>query len=143
MTVSFLVALFFEFYYEGLESWQKMLIGVSITTVCWVVATLLTKPTNEKTLRDFCRLANPGGPGWKKIYDKAKTDGDPIESDEKEVNLPAGILCTFLGCAAVYGALFATGYWMYGNTLFATILTVVACVSSALLFTLRKKVMEG
>ncbi len=143
MVVSFAVALFFKFGYEGLESWQELLLGVGITTFCWVLATFLTKPTDEKTLRSFCRLANPGGPGWKRIYSQAETDGETIVSDEKEVNIPAGILCTVLGCAAVYSALFATGYWMYGQTTFAVVLTTVAIVSSVSLFMLRDKVMEG
>jgi hypothetical protein len=39
-----------------------------------------------------------------------------------------------LGCIAVYGALFATGYWIYGKWMLASLITVVAVVSSGLLY---------
>ena len=33
----------------------SLLIGVAVTTTCWVAATLLTRPTGEDTLVAFCR----------------------------------------------------------------------------------------
>jgi len=38
-----------------------------------------------------------------------------------------------LGCFAVYSALFATGYWIYGRHTIANILTVIAVVSTYVL----------
>ena len=38
-----------------------------------------------------------------------------------------------LGCVAVYGALFATGYWLYGKFGLAIAMTVVALTATALL----------
>jgi hypothetical protein len=43
------------------------------------------------------------------------------------------------GCLAVWGALFAAGYYLYGNTVPAVILTAVAAVSSFILTRLWRK----
>ena len=138
MTVSFVVACYFELVHDyiGLPviaPWKKLIIGVGITTVSWLVVTLVTRQTEDKTLRSFYRLVRPGGPGWKSVLRKAELDGDIIEQSGKKWDLPTGIICMVLGCLAVYSALFSTGYWIYGNRLAAVILTVTAVVSAILL----------
>ncbi len=146
MIVSFIIAVYFQFVHNAvmpnlvLEDWQKLVVGVAITTVCWVVATLLTRPTNDKKLRSFCELINPGGPGWKKVFAKAEQEGSPIIPKVPAENLSIGILCMFIGCIAVYAALFATGYWLYGNTGPAIIATITAVVSGLLLIVFWSKV---
>ena len=40
--------------------------------------------------------------------------------------MPRGILAMTAGVLAVYSALFATGYWIYGRTLLAAALSVIA-----------------
>jgi len=138
MVVSFIVACYFEFVHTNiglapLESWQKLTIGVGITTIAWLVVTFITKPADEKTLRSFYRLARPGGPGWKAVLLRAESDNDPISESGERWDLPAGILCMVFGCLAVYSALFATGFWIYANRVPAVILTITAIVSAALL----------
>ncbi|MHC4753707.1 MAG: sodium:solute symporter family protein [Planctomycetota bacterium] len=138
MMVSFIVACYFELVHEHigfpvLAPWQKLVIGVGITTASWLVVTLVTRQTEDKTLRSFYRLVRPGGPGWKSVLRKAELDGDIIEQSGKKWDLPTGIICMVLGCLAVYSALFSTGYWIYGNRLAAAILTVTAVVSAILL----------
>lgn len=129
MVVSFFVAVFFQVVDTGLESWQQLLGGVAVTTIAWVAAALLTKPADEQTLKRFCRKINPGGPGWKHIYAAIAAEGGAVEGDA--VNLPRGILCMVLGCALVYSALFATGFWLYGQTVPAAVLGLVALGSAA------------
>ena len=134
MAVSFIVALYFQLVHPhtGLPeiSTHLMLItGVGITTVAWVTVTFLTNPSDEKKLISFCRLVRPGGPGWRRITEKAaEAGGEDLTEGAWEV--PAGILRMVLGCFAIYGALFATGFWIYGNTGPAVILTVVTGVSA-------------
>jgi len=140
MVVSFVIACIFQFTENGLAQWQKLVVGVGITTCAWVLATLLTRPTDRSTLRSFCTLVNPGGPGWKRVYRAAETDGEPIISQEPSVNIPQGILCMVLGCAAVYCALFAAGSWMYGKTGGALVLAAIAAVATVVLFTLWSKI---
>ncbi len=146
MIVSFLVAVYFQFLHSivmpglVLEDWQKLVIGVAITTICWIAATLITRPTDDKKLRSFCELINPGGPGWKKVFDKAEDEGQAIKPKAPAENLPLGILCMFIGCAAVYATLFATGYWLYGDNLPAIISTIIAVVSAILLMAFWNKI---
>jgi len=138
MVVSFIVACYFEFVHANiglatLPSWQRLIIGVGITTTAWLVVTFITKPTDKKTLRSFYRLVKPGGPGWKPVLQEAQLDNDAVDESGKREDLPMGILCMVIGCLAVYSALFATGFWIYANRIPAVILTIVAIVSATLL----------
>ena len=137
MVVSFVVAVLFQVIDNELESWQQLLIGVSVTTLSWLLAALFTKPAEEETLKSFCKKTNPGGPGWKRVYAAIEAEGGQVEGDA--VNLPRGILCMVLGCALVYSALFATGFWLYGNSVPAAILTAVTLVSGITLSKLWQK----
>ena len=148
MIVSFIVAVYFQFIHSiifpslVLEDWLKLVIGVAITTVCWIVATLMTRPTSDEKLRSFCKLINPGGPGWKKVFEKAEADGKPIIPAAPAENLPLGILCMLIGCVAVYAALFATGFWLYSQTKLAVISTSAAIISGLLLMLFWNKINE-
>lgn len=140
MIISFVVAIYFQIIhpmtnFPELSTAMQLLMGVGITTFGWVLVTYLTKPTNDTTLRAFYKLVQPGGPGWKKIVIEAAKDNDPITGvSEEGWDVPKGILAMVLGCFIVYGALFATGNWIYGNYIYALLLTsLVALASFALL----------
>ncbi|MCF8234786.1 MAG: Na+:solute symporter [Bacteroidales bacterium] len=138
MVVSFLVALYFQFIHveTGLpmpDSGVKLIIGVGFTTLAWLAVTYLTKPESQKTLIGFYQLVYPGGPGWKKVLNKAEQEGVRIEERKKGWDVPQGILAMVLGCFAVYSALFATGNWIYGKYSLAIILTFVFAISTWLL----------
>lgn len=144
MIVSFIVAFYFKLIHarlglKTLEDWQQLLIGILITTIAWITVTVFTRPTDEEKLRKFFRLVHPGGPGWKHVVEKEKAAGTLVGASAEPWDVPTGILCIMLGCLAVWGALFATGYYIYGNTLPAVALTVVAAVSSFILTRLWRK----
>jgi SSS family solute:Na+ symporter len=138
MVVSFVIAVYMQLWApEYLRDWQKLIIGVGITTVCWIIVTLITPADSRQTLRSFYRLIRPGGPGWRKVIEEAARDGETITGPEGgKSNLPAGILCMVAGCLAVYSALFGTGYWIYGNTTLGGIFTAVFAVSVIVLILL-------
>jgi len=138
MVVSFVVALVFQFGGFSLESWQQLLIGVGITTVCWITATLLSAPTDEKVLVDFCRKTHPGGPGWKHIYLLLAKNGTTPAFDS--VNLPRSILCMVAGSLAVYAFLSAIGSILYGNVFTAVILSVLSVAGFVVLAKLWNQV---
>lgn len=146
MIVSFLIAIYFQFFHATLmpglplESWQKLCLGVAITTLSWILAAILTRPTDTKTLRSFCRTINPGGPGWKKVFTEAEAANEKIVPEAEATNLPLGILCMFVGTVAVYSALFAAGFWIYSNFVPAMILTVVAIAACVFLVSFWDKV---
>jgi Na+/proline symporter len=132
MVVSFAIAVYFAQSHSsggGLEAWQELLWGVAITTVAWVGVTLLTPPTKQQHLAAFYRLTHPGGPGWRKVIERAAAQGDDL-SEARPWEVPTGILRMLLACAAVYGALFATGHWLYGHTGTAILLALVTATSA-------------
>ncbi|MEJ2503447.1 MAG: Na+:solute symporter [Gemmatimonadota bacterium] len=140
MVVSFLVALWLEIIqprlYPGLQLDPsfRLVIGVAITTVAWVAVTFLTRPTDAATLRRFYDIARPGGPGWRAVADRAAAEGTPFATDPADDwTVPRGILAMTAGVLAVYSALFATGYWIYGETAVAVALTLVAIGASVAL----------
>ena len=85
-----------------------LLTTVAVTTVVWIGATLLTKPTNQATLVRFYELVRPAGPGWKPVASEAA----PGKSPDR---LADSMLGWMLGCTAVYSALFGTGSFLYGR----------------------------
>lgn len=142
MVVSFALAIGFKFLDLGYWEWIELPLGVAITTVCWVVATFLTQPTDDETLRRFITLTHPGGPGWRAVTARAEAAGVEIEIVHDAVNLPAGILCMVLGCLAVYGALFGIGKVLYGQAGMAAVLLGVAAVATVALLKLWGQVVE-
>ncbi len=133
MVASLVVALYLEVLhpYFGLpeiDSTLKLVIGVVITTVCWVVVTFLTKPADEEKLINFYLKTQPGGPGWRNIREKIDASGLEHSFDQSW-EVPAGILCMLIGSIGIYSGLFATGYWIYSKQTPAIILTAVCAVS--------------
>lgn len=113
-----------------LPGWSTYPIIVLVTTLSWLLITFLTKPEKTGTLVNFYRKTQPGGPGWRKVLNKSD-----IDFEKRDWNVPSGILATILGCFTIYGALFGTGYWIYGKYLQASMLTVMVIILS---FILRK-----
>lgn len=135
MIASFVVAIGFEFFGpEDLSSWEKILAGVGITTVVWLLVTFVTRPTDYATLRHFCKLIHPGGPGWVAVLRRIAEEDDLCDKMSQPWTVPLELLCMVSGCAAVYSTLFATGYWTYGKPMPAVVLTCVAAACVVLLF---------
>ena len=126
MIVSFLVALYFQFIGgDGLESWERLVIGVAFTTASWIVATLLSRPTAEPVLREFYRKIQPGGRGWRRVLERARRDGE-VREDGTPTRLPEGLAAAALGTLGIYTILFATGFFIYGMIAKAIVCTVIA-----------------
>ena len=107
---------------------RLIIIGAILTTIIWIVATYITPPDDERTLRNFIKKVNPGGPGWKKFY-----------SDKKvKWAVPHGIMSMILGCILVYGLLLGFGYYLYGNTLTSMISFIFAFISALILIKFSK-----
>lgn len=113
-------------------SWSEYVFVVLLTTAIWLATTFLTKPESKETLRSFYKKIQPGGPGWAKIVQEAETDGVQIAKDEKW-SVPQGITAMILGCVLIYSIMFATGYWIYGRTTSALVLSIIALVTGFLL----------
>ena len=114
-------------------AWSKFPIIVLITTIIWVLVTFLTQPESNDVLRNFYQKIQPGGPGWAKIIDEAKSENIDIVNEKEGWSVPSGILAMLLGCVFIYSCLFATGYWIYGETTLAISITITALISGYLL----------
>ncbi|MDO9552500.1 MULTISPECIES: sodium:solute symporter family protein [Rhodonellum] len=141
MIISFAVAIFFEVINPRVEwvlipenqAYLKLLYGVGITTVGWVLATFLTKPEKEEVLLSFYRKIRPASFGWKKLLDKY-----PAEKQEQG-QLPMEIGLMLVGSVMIYSALFAVGYWIYDNTPYAMIATAITVAGGLFIIMSWKK----
>lgn len=120
---------------EGMmPGWAKFPVVVLITTIVWVVTMFATKAEDKEVLYKFYKKTQPGGPGWAKVRQQAKEDGVSLgEDDNKKWTVPSGILAMILGCVLVYGCMFATGNWIYGNYGLAIGLSLAVVVAGVLL----------
>jgi hypothetical protein len=127
MLISFLVAVYLHFGharfgFTPLDPTTGLLVGVAITTFGWFAVTLLTPPTDRAVLQSFYDRIRPAPAGWRGAVDTSGTGGSG--------ELAASFLAWFLGCVAVYGALFATGYLLYGRTGIGVVCATVAVLAS-------------
>ncbi|WP_108424589.1 sodium:solute symporter family protein [Flagellimonas amoyensis] len=123
-----------------LPDWTEYPMVVLVTTIAWLIATYATSPESKEVLYDFCRKIEPGGPGWKKVEQQGRAEGVELNNTGKKWSVPSGILAMVVGTVLIYSILFATGYWIYGRWVSASILTVVALVSGAFLIMTWKKI---
>ena len=126
MVVSFLVAAVFFInkkldipIFEIAGYWQ-LIIGVVITTIGWVIVTLLTKSSDAETLASFEQL----------IFGKKS----------KFFNIQYKIMGFLLGVIGTYSFLFATGYFIYSKTTTGVILSVVSVTCAVVLKKIWSKI---
>jgi len=119
----------------------QLLICVAVVTLAWLITTLLTKPADTSTLRNFYKLCHPGGPGWKKVVLAARENDEEIDQKNSvsDWKLPIQLLCVFIGCVAIYTSLFSVGNFVYGNIMSGIIMSIVAAVSTFVLLKLFGK----
>jgi len=135
MTASFLVALgFFIAARTGhpVATTTSLLIAVAVTTVVWLGVTFATPQVDEATLEAFYAKVRPAGPGWARIR---RRSGLPPSPD----SLPLALLGWVLGLASVYGALFATGAFVYGRPLEGALWSLVTVVATLGLLLLGRR----
>ncbi len=126
---------------EGLmPSYAKFPLVVLITSIIWIVVTFITKPETNSTLFNFYKKIQPGGPGWKKTIDDATIENHEIVTDKQPWSVPSGILAMILAMILIYSIMFATGYWIYGDYIWAIALSLLVVISAFLLSKIWKKI---
>ena len=97
-----------------------MLITVLVSTVIWLTVTFMTSPEPDSILDSFYKRVRPGGPGWKRVAERAGFGAEGIEGGILPwTNWIAGIV-------AVYTTLFGIGKIIFGETMVGLILLLVA-----------------
>ncbi len=128
MLISFLLAVYLHFGHARLgfapiEPTSALVIGVMVTTFGWLAVTFLTPPTDRAVLQSFYDRIRPAPAGWRRAVDTSgREDGGG--------DIAASFLAWFLGCLAVYAALFATGYLLYGCLEIGLICGAIAIASA-------------
>jgi len=113
MVLSFIFSLFFQYGpYAGLETWEKFVASVVLTTMGWVGVTFMTRPTDATHIGTF---------------------NAAIKGQEGEIK--TGLYATLSCTVAIYSFLFMTGNVIFGDYLTAGVLAAVMLVSG--LFTVR------
>ena len=139
MIISFLIAVYFEFIHtntlglEALEPSFQLVFGVLLTSIGWVTVTLLTPPASPETLKSFHQLIRHMGGGWRGA-------GLGLAPAPTGTSPTAAFLAWFLGCIAIYGALFGTGYALYGRHTLSLLCITTAALAILWLFRLLPKI---
>jgi len=140
MAISFLMAIYLELIHPGeLASHTKLLLGVGITTAGWLAVTLLTPPEPQSTLLRFYKIIKPAARGWRPVVQSGLENAALRREEVEPGQLPLEIAAMLIACFTVYGALFATGFWIYGNASAALVASAVAAVGALLLFALWRR----
>ena len=149
MFVSGIVSVLLNFtslgdYYFGDEglmpSYAKFPMVVLITTLVWLIVTFLTQAESKEVLQNFYKKIQPGGPGWSKIINEAKTENIELLNTNEGWSVPSGIIAMLVGCVLIYSVMFATGYFIYGDYTNAILLTGVAVIFGFILSKLWRKI---
>ena len=135
MIVSFAMAILLSIYDFGLKSHEQLILGVVVTSVCWIAVTLLTAPTKTEKLVQFYNKIAPYGLGWNGF--KKQVGASTLRESKDRFTID--LLSMLLGVVFVYTALFGTGYLLYGNTTGCLVLYGIALISGIIIFNLWKK----
>jgi Na+/proline symporter len=114
-------------YWLKVEFPESLLIIVAGSTVIWLAATFLTRPTSEEILLAFYRRVHPGGILWKPISEKLPD----VKSDTGYWGLFADWLA---GSACVMLCLFGSGKLIFGQTTTGLLLLGAAVILGGLIY---------
>jgi Na+/proline symporter len=141
MILSLVVAAYFTWVHDALAAspvalvpelaaWQKLVLGTSVTTLGWLASAWLLPPEKDEVLSSFVAQTGVSGLGWRRFSSDAAPRSESVSR---------GLLQAFLGCVAVYGALMATGSWLYGESATAAALTSLAVLGGAAVLILHRR----
>ena len=142
MIISFVVAVIFKFILPKgtLDGHVELLLSVAITTIGWIAVTLMTPAVERKTLIDFYNLIKPHKGGWQPVIQEGIANEQINPNEVTTGKLPQELTGMFAGIFLVYGVLFTTGLFLYGQLTHALIGAVISVVAGALLWRSWQKV---
>jgi len=111
---------------------KTTLCTTGVTTLVWLVVTLLTPAEPEKTLVDFYQKVRPDVRGWGPV---ARASG----TTEATRDLGRNLLSWLIGCIFVYSALFSIGQLCFGQTASGLFFALVCVASGVTLYRLMPK----
>ena len=131
MIISFLLAIYFQWFHQeitgqNLKPYIELLLSISITTISWILVTLITKPTDNDKLLSFYNKIKPYGIGWKSF--RLLNNISLSQKDSK--SSMNDLLLLFLGILAVYFCLFGFGYILFDENLIGVFMLTISFISA-------------
>jgi Na+/proline symporter len=140
MISSFAVALSFALMGKRApDTDQQLLIGVAITTVCWILTAYVGPQTDAATLISFYHKVRPFGPGWRRVRVKAGVPAAEAASWARTDNIPLALLGWVTGTVLIWAALFTVGNFLYGRLGYAYGLLIVSVASGLVLIAVVRR----
>ncbi len=134
MVVSFVIAVYFEIYYSGnLLAHERMLIGIGITSIAWLLAACFGPKTEMATLKSFYKLIRPYSKGWQLVIKEMDASELKTELGLKKNSLATEILMMFVACIMVYSILFGIGALIYSEMITCLIAFLIAIATVLIL----------
>ena len=135
MVISLVVAAYFTWAHDAwgmpaLAPWEKLVWGTTITTLGWLISAWVLPSEKPEVLKAFVAQTGVSGSGWGEYAPSTAAS---------ESSVGHGLLQAFLGCVAVYGALMATGSWLYGEWTTGSVLTGLAVLAAAGVLMLHRR----
>jgi len=111
----------------GLRSPITLYPTVLGTTIVWLIATFLTRPTTKETLARFYERVHPGGRGWRRVAAALPH----VKSDTGFGRMFVNWLC---GVVLVYTALFGVGKLLFADWLPAVLFLGAGVIAAFVLY---------
>ncbi|HTA60345.1 MAG TPA: hypothetical protein VK805_19480, partial [Candidatus Baltobacteraceae bacterium] len=111
---------------------KTTLCTTGVTTLVWLVVTLLTPAEPQQTLVDFYRKVRPDVRGWGPV---ARASGNVEPTRDLGKNLSSWLI----GCIFVYTALFSIGQLCFGQFGLGLFFALVCVASGVALYRLMPK----
>ena len=106
---------------------KTALITAGVTTLAWIVTTLLTRAEPDGTLKAFYRRVHPSIYGWRPV---ARLVPELTEIRDFKNNAFDWVM----GCVLVYGCLFGIGKLVFQQWLIGMVLLALAAIGGYLIF---------
>jgi Na+/proline symporter len=126
MVVSFIIALILfinkknDYFWFEIKQYEELILGVIITTICWVLVSFITNPSKAETLESFNKLAFNGTSKFKNFKYK---------------------LVSFLfAVIGVYAVLFAIGQTIFSDFINAGISFSISIICGYVIFKFWNKI---
>jgi Na+/proline symporter len=106
---------------------KSALITTAVTTIVWLITTMLTPPETDERLLKFYRRVHPTIHGWKRIAQLAP-EIKPVR------DFSANAFDWVMGCTLVYCCMFGIGELVLQEWLTGIVLLIVAAVSGYFIY---------
>lgn len=124
MVLSGISATYLQYCYPEIAYGWKLVITVSISTCGWILATYLSKPDAEESLKKFISRVQPPGHGWKIIYSQMP--------DLYPQSLGRGLIQFLLGLCVFFSLNLSFGSIILGQLTLGLVL-LSSCIISGLI----------